>query len=60
MSVYGCVFIILSVTSGALSVYGGLPDLWDMVAQGSAALFGTLSAVSLLIGRRIKFDPILR
>ncbi len=60
MSVYGCVFLVLCVLSSLLGVGASLPDRWDIVAEGCSAVFGTLFLISLVVGRRIKFDPILR
>jgi hypothetical protein len=60
MSIYGCLFLLLSVACGALSIGTTLPGAWDTVVGGGTVLFGTLFLISLLIGRRIKFDPVLR
>jgi hypothetical protein len=60
MSVYGCLFLLLSVVCGALSLGSVLPDYWNSVALGATAAFGFLFAGSLVVGRRIKFDPVLR
>ncbi len=60
MSVYGCVFLILCVLSGLMGMGVNLPGHWDTVAEVFTALFGTFFVISLVLGRRIKFDPILR
>lgn len=60
MSVYGCVFFILCVLSGLMDIGGNLSGHWDTIAEGCTALFGILFVISLVLGRRIKFDPILR
>jgi len=60
MSIYGCLFLVLSIICGALSISTALPDTWHLVAKVSTVLFVVLFGISLLIGRRIKFDPLLR
>jgi uncharacterized membrane protein YtjA (UPF0391 family) len=60
MSIYGCLFLILSIISGAISAFAGLTDAWNATAQGCSALFGTMFVISAVVGRRIKFDPVLR
>ncbi|MCQ4311830.1 hypothetical protein NAV33_07960 [Pseudomonas stutzeri] len=60
MSIYALVFFLLSIGCGAFSAGVELPDAWEIAAKSGAVLFGTLFAASLLVGRRIKFDPVLR
>jgi len=60
MSIYACVFLVLSVACGGLSIGAHLPEIWSTVAAAGALLFGTLFVICLVLGRRIKFDPILR
>ncbi len=60
MSIYGCLFLLLSIICGALSIGTALPDMWEPVAKGGTVFFCILFVISLLIGRRIKFDPVLR
>ena len=60
MSVFGWLFLMLSVGSGALSAFAGLNEFWNAAAQSCAALFGVLFLVSVVVGRRVKFDPVLR
>ena len=60
MSFYGCVFLILCVLSGLMGIGSNLPGHWDNIAEGCTVFFGTLFLISLVLGRRIKFDPILR
>ncbi len=60
MSVYGCIFLFLCVMSGLLGIGTSLPGHWDTVAEVITAFFGFLFLISLVLGRRIKFDPVLR
>lgn len=60
MSIYACLFLLLSVACGALSVGTSLPAMWATLVEGGTVFFGILFMISLLIGRRIKFDPVLR
>lgn len=60
MSIYACLFLLLSIACGALSVGTSLPSAWAALVEGCTVLFGILFVISLLIGRRIKFDPVLR
>ncbi|KJH82573.1 MULTISPECIES: PA3371 family protein [Pseudomonadaceae] len=60
MSVYGCLFLLLGVACGVLSIGASLPGLWDTLVDCGTVLFGTLFVISLALGRRIKFDPVLR
>ncbi|WP_407296682.1 PA3371 family protein [Stutzerimonas zhaodongensis] len=60
MSVYGYVFFVMGLLCGALSIGTSLPEAWSTLAKGGVALFAVLFTVSLVVGRRIKFDPILR
>ncbi|AHL75022.1 hypothetical protein CH92_07875 [Stutzerimonas stutzeri] len=60
MSIYGCFFLFFSVVCGALSIGISLPEPWGALVDGGAVLFGMLFVISLVLGRRIKFDPILR
>lgn len=60
MSIYAFVFFLFSIVCGVLSVGVDLSDAWEIAAKSGAVLFGTLFAASLLVGRRIKFDPVLR
>ncbi|HCJ30873.1 MAG TPA: hypothetical protein DHV63_16650 [Pseudomonas sp.] len=60
MSLYGCLFLVLSIVCGALSIGTSLPGIWDTLVAVGTAFFGTLFVVFLVVGRRIKFDPVLR
>lgn len=60
MSNHGYVFLILSTLFGYLGVGVDLPTLWNSVAIGLTAFFALLFLISLVLGRKIKFDPILR
>ncbi|WP_434157908.1 PA3371 family protein [Stutzerimonas stutzeri] len=50
----------MGLLCGALSIGTSLPEAWSTLAKGGVALFAVLFTVSLVVGRRIKFDPILR
>lgn len=60
MSLLAFVFFLLSATcvlTGATTeVMGG----WDVALNIGAVIFGLLFLCSLLVGKRIKFDPVLR
>jgi len=60
VSIYGYLFFVLGVLCGALSIGSTLPDFWDTLVTGGSAVFAVLFAITLLLGRRIKFDPVLR
>lgn len=60
MSIYGYLFLVLGVLCGALSIVSTLPDLWDTLVTAGSVVFAVLFAITLLLGRRIKFDPVLR
>jgi hypothetical protein len=54
-------FLILAIL--ALAVDQLLPTSMETlktVAKGGAGIFGSLFLAGLIIGRRIKFDPVLR
>ncbi|TBU96803.1 PA3371 family protein [Stutzerimonas kirkiae] len=36
------------------------PAIWEFVGKTGAAINGVLFLAALLVGRRIKFDPVLR
>lgn len=60
MSLLAFVFLLLSatcaLTSTSLEIMGG----WGVAINIAAAIFGLLFFCSLLVGKRIKFDPVLR
>ena len=60
MPIYGYLFVMLSAVCGVLSFGTNLTETWEAAAKCGTALFGILFLVSLVLGRRIKFDPILR
>ncbi|MDX2352506.1 MULTISPECIES: PA3371 family protein [Pseudomonadaceae] len=60
MSIYGYLFFVLGVLCGALSIGSTLPNFWDTLVTTGSAVFAVLFAITLLVGRRIKFDPVLR
>jgi Gpi18-like mannosyltransferase len=54
-------FLILAIM--AIAVNQLLPSSMDAlstVAKSTAALFGCLFVIGLVLGRKIKFDPVLR
>lgn len=57
---HGYVFLFLSVLFGCLSLGVDLPAQWGTVVLGLTGLFVVLFLISLVLGRRIKFDPVLR
>lgn len=60
MSIYGYLSLVLGVLCGALSINSTLPEFWDTLVTGGTVLFAVLFTITLLLGRRIKFDPVLR
>lgn len=60
MSLIAVVFFLLSavcvLTGASIEVVGG----WDVALKIGAVIFGLLFFCSLLVGKRIKFDPVLR
>lgn len=60
MSIYAFSFLLLSILCGALTAGADLSSAWDVVAKGGTALFGTAFVACLMVGKRIKFDPVLR
>lgn len=60
MSIHTFLSFLLSIALAAMGVCAGLSGGWELVAKGGAVLFGAFFVVSLLIGKRIKFDPVLR
>ncbi|MGA6096733.1 PA3371 family protein [Stutzerimonas marianensis] len=60
MSLFTLFCLILSSTFVALSLTMDPSGTWDLALKGGAVLFGILFLASLLVGRKIKFDPVLR
>ncbi|WP_313087698.1 PA3371 family protein [Pseudomonas sp.] len=60
MSGYGWFFLFVGVACAAIGALAELTPAWDTVIGGCAVLFGSLFVISLILGRRIKFDPVLR
>lgn len=60
MAKHGYVFFVLSALFGYLSFKASLPAHWGTVVQGLTVLFVVLFLISLVLGRKIKFDPVLR
>jgi len=60
MSIYGYLFLALGMLCGALSIGSTLPEFWDTLVTGGTVVFAVLFTITLLLGRRIKFDPVLR
>ena len=61
MSKTAAAFLILAIMSVAVDQL--LPTSFDalnIVAKAAAGLFATLFVLALLVGRRFKFDPVLR
>ncbi|MDY7561081.1 hypothetical protein QN382_22180 [Pseudomonas sp. 10B1] len=54
-------FLILAVMALALDIslpYG--EKVADMILKSATGIFFTLFVIALIVGRRIKFDPLLR
>ncbi len=60
MSHSSLVLLVLCVACGLASVSADLSGSWELAAKVAASVFGLMLVGSLLIGKRIKFDPILR
>lgn len=60
MSFLAFIFLVLSVTCALLVAGADLGGYWPILAGAGAAVFGVLFFGAMLVGRRIKFDPILR
>lgn len=61
MSKAAMTFLILTIM--ALAVEQLLPvsaQALETVAQGAVVIFGILFVAALVVGRKIKFDPVLR
>ncbi len=60
MSIYGYLFLALGMFCGAMSASSTFSGFWDTLVMGGTAVFAVLFTITLLLGRRIKFDPVLR
>ena len=60
MSLHAFLFLALCVACSVLGLGVELSEFWATLAKVGAVLFGSLFAGSLVIGKRIKFDPVLR
>ncbi|MBA1262544.1 PA3371 family protein [Stutzerimonas sp. NM35] len=60
MSILAFFFLALCIGCTALGLSVELAETWATLANVGAVLFGSLFAGSLVIGKRIKFDPVLR
>lgn len=62
MSIHAFLFLTLCIACSVLGLGLGmeLSETWATLAKVGAVLFGSLFAGSLVIGKRIKFDPVLR
>ncbi|WP_417776841.1 PA3371 family protein [Stutzerimonas xanthomarina] len=60
MSVYGYLFLVLGMLCGAMSVSSVFSGFGDTLTTGGTVVFAVLFTITLLLGRRIKFDPVLR
>jgi len=58
MSKFAMSFLVLTLACAAVVLTGS--GVWLAVAKAGAAIFGLFFFASLLVGRRIKFDPVLR
>lgn len=61
MSKSALCFLTLTLICSAVTLTDatGMP-LWEMAAKAGIGIFGLLFIASLFVGRRIKFDPVLR
>lgn len=60
MSKYALLFMALTAGCGFVSLNYGESETLGLAAKVGAGLFGALFFMSMLVGRKIKFDPILR
>ncbi|GGL60375.1 hypothetical protein GCM10009091_47430 [Pseudomonas brenneri] len=52
-------FLILTLSTGILGLNTSSTD-WQALCLGACAVFATALAIAVIVGRRFKFDPILR
>lgn len=60
MSIHAFLFLTLCIACSVVGLGMELSETWATLAKVGAVLFGSLFAGSLVIGKRIKFDPVLR
>lgn len=60
MSILAFFFLSLCIVCTVLGLSVELAETWTTLAKAGAVLFGSLFTGSLVIGKRIKFDPVLR
>jgi hypothetical protein len=61
MSKAALTFLILSIMSVAtVQLLPASMDILSAVAKAGAGIFASLFVAALIVGRRIKFDPVLR
>ncbi|WP_455826836.1 PA3371 family protein [Pseudomonas graminis] len=59
MSKFAWLFLCLTVTTGILGL-GASSDDAQTTALVATGVFASLLLLTLILGRRIKFDPVLR
>ncbi len=59
MSKFAWLFLCLTLVTGALGLSASSQD-GQITAFIASAVFGSLLLLTLIVGRRIKFDPVLR
>lgn len=61
MSKSALCFLSLTLICSAVTFADAMSmPFWEMAAKAGIGIFGLLFVASLLVGRRIKFDPVLR
>jgi hypothetical protein len=60
MTIHAFLFLSLCIACSILGLTAEMSDSWATLAKVGAVVFGALFAGSLVIGKRIKFDPVLR
>ena len=60
MSLLTFCWFALSSACIAVSITLDPSGIWDVALKSGSGVFGLLFIVSLMLGRRIKFDPVLR
>ncbi len=60
MSRLGLSFLALTIACAVLTLLGPEQAAWSGFVKFGLGLFGVLSFIAMVMGRRIKFDPVLR
>lgn len=60
MSKAAFTFLAATVICSLMVTLSPSSEVWSMAGKIGLALFGTLFFGALLVGRKIKFDPVLR